>query len=353
MFVGIPKEKKHVNALDDLRWLGLAPVLQKWFMRSVRPGLRCRLQTSLVHTYGFKPGKSCADMLGLIRQTIHLSHVWGLELYIASQDVKTAFDAMDHDFLLTAMLRRGAGPGYTALLARELTNIEGIMRIDGANPSLPFDFQRGGKQGGIETPDCFNVYLEEALEKVIAAWVYRGWGFQLDGFVVTHAIWADNIILFCRDRCQLETMIKELGAAITEAKLQWKDSSLKILACGNAVGRLPVVSSKIGSTEYRYEAVTLLNILGDLFHGQGGSMVSVDHRQQRADALYYKHRPLLRSRGPLGPRLMAWYSSPATSCIYASEAWHLTSQILHQLRTWEFKRLRDMLQLRRREGEGN
>ena len=58
-------------------------------------------------------------------------------------------------------------------------------------------------------------------------------------------------------------------------------------------------------------------------------------------------------RGPLSYRLMAWTRSPATSCTYGAETWHLTAALLHNVRTWELKRLRDMLQMKRRSGEGN
>ena len=132
---------------------------------------------------------------------------------MAAQDVKTGPDTMDHDFLFHALMR----PGYAGILARDLTNVQGGMRIDGAEPSLPFDFQRGGKQGGIETPDCFNIYLEEAIGGVISAWDNGGLGFKLDSFRVTHAVWADNIIVFAADKAQLFKMIEELGHAVAAA----------------------------------------------------------------------------------------------------------------------------------------
>ena len=74
------------------------------------------------------------------------------------------------------------------------------MKIDGAQPSSPFDFQKGGKQGGIETPDCFNIYFEEAIAEVTSLWVRRRMGFKLDDFKVTHAVWADNVILFAANQ---------------------------------------------------------------------------------------------------------------------------------------------------------
>ena len=65
---------------------------------------------------------------------------------MATQDVLTAFDSMDHEYCLNAHARRGAGSGYVALLARELTGIEAAMQIDGAERCAPFPFEKGGKQ---------------------------------------------------------------------------------------------------------------------------------------------------------------------------------------------------------------
>ena len=50
---------------------------------------------------------------------------------------------MDHEFGLNAYLKRGVGAEYVAILARELTAVEGIMQVTGAKDSEPFAFERG------------------------------------------------------------------------------------------------------------------------------------------------------------------------------------------------------------------
>ena len=295
-FIGIPKDKKTAELFEDLRWIGLTPTLQKWYLRSLRPGLRARIHRSPVHTYGFKPHRSCSEILALVRQTIHLANVWGLPLYIAAQDVLTAFDAMDHDMCVESYIRRGSGFGYAYLLARELTAVQGRMRVPGAETSLPFDFQRGGKQGGVDTPDNFNIYLEEALHKVVETWALRGWGFKLDDYAISHAIWADNIIVFAGDRQQLDGMLVDLGRAISTAKLKWKTTSLQILGCGAVTNFSGTLSVKFGDFDYQYCIVRELPLLGSVFDSKGSSMTSFHHRQQRGDASYFKHRACLKHR---------------------------------------------------------
>ena len=186
----------------------------------------------MVHTYGFKPSRSTADLQGVLRECIHKATVWGISLFIASQDVRFAFDSMDHGFMLTAHQKRGLHNQFLALMARELCDIQATMQVQGTDPTEKNPFQRGGKQGGVSTPDEFNVYLEAAVEDVVKLWRDRAWGFRLDDTVISHATWADNIFILASSQEQLKTMLGELGQAHYNAHLEWKASSLEVMACG-------------------------------------------------------------------------------------------------------------------------
>eukprot|EP00959_Pyramimonas_sp_CCMP1952_P347471 7277665-Pyramimonas_sp.AAC.1 len=65
-----------------------------------------------------------------------------------------------------------------------------------------------------------------------------------------------------------------------------------------------------------------------------------------ADRVFYKSTAMLIARGPVPPRLRAWSSSPATSSLFGC------AEQLQGARRWEHARLRQMLRLRRRPGEG-
>ena len=126
-YIGIPKERKVTELFEQLRWIGLTSVLQRWMLISIRPQTRSQLSPSIVHTYGFKPSRSTSDLQGVLRECIHNATVWGIPLYIASQDVRFAFDSMDHGFMLTAHQRRGLHNQLLALMARELRDVEATM----------------------------------------------------------------------------------------------------------------------------------------------------------------------------------------------------------------------------------
>ena len=66
------------------------------------------------------------------------------------------------------------------------------------------------------------------------------------------------------------------------------------------------------------------------------------HRKVRLDKLCL----------PLGRRIRAWHDSPSMVAAYNADTWHITAQLLRELRTWELKMLRRMLKLQRRPDEG-
>ena len=70
--------------------------------------------------HGFKPGKRTNDIAALLKEILVYSTTWSRKVYIASQDVATAFDSMQHEPLLKNLQQRGLHPDYILALMREL-----------------------------------------------------------------------------------------------------------------------------------------------------------------------------------------------------------------------------------------
>ena len=110
------------------------------------------------------------------------------------------------------------------------------MMIPGCKETGRFNFEQGGKQGGVETPDIFNCCLEMIMSPLIESWVEKGWGVRLawdetdKPTLINHAVWADNIWLVAECPKILESMFQELTDAIYSASFAWKLSSLEVMA---------------------------------------------------------------------------------------------------------------------------
>ena len=355
-FLGIPKVT-NVRAFTDLRWICKAASLQKWYIRSLRPLLRQQLRPSSVHSYGFKPACRTNHLTALVRQLLHIAASWGVGLLVALQDVETAFDTMAHEHIATSMRARGVSSEVTVAHLRELTGIKATIHLPCVGSTPPFDYSKGGKQGGIETPDEWNTLIDYLLEPLVQSWSMRGFGFQIEtedaDVYIHHGIWCDNVVLFARDQVMLSIMIQEITCRFQEHGLCWKPSSLEVLPGGEFAGTFNYeFAIDQRGHHHIYNVVDEVVLLGERFDQQGSSLTSMRFRQAAGDRTFYKHRHILQTRGRVIPRIRSWCSSPATSAVFGCESWHLTADLLQEVQQWEYKRLRQMLRLRRRPGEG-
>ena len=142
-----------------------------------------------------------------------------MPLLTSIQDIRFAFDSLPHFLIKEALLSQGVSGQVTGLHMQELAGLQGFMVLPNVGATPRFDFGRGGKQGGVETPDEWNAVVNYVLEPVVRRWGALGLGFKLlvcDGVIselINHAVWADNIILFAESYEHMQTMINDLDSA--------------------------------------------------------------------------------------------------------------------------------------------
>ncbi|CAK0847987.1 unnamed protein product [Prorocentrum cordatum] len=363
----LPKSHR-IHELGDMRWIGKSPVLQKWFVRALRPRVRDSCRPSRVHTYGFKKCFSTADFNSVVREALYAAAVWNLPICVSGYDVSIAFDSMPHELMQDSLLARGVTARDVALLMGDLTGLRARITLPLAGTSEPFLFAKGGKQGGVETPDEWNCMTEHLMEPVVEKWTASSMGFKFPDeeggaqCLLNHAVWVDNFILFATDATMTKTMVDDVNVALgshTDAHghryLKWKPSSPEVMCSGSLRGADPatVTVTQYGET-LEYKRVDCMGILGDKFDDAGSTFVSYEHNIRIAEAHYFKHRNVLSNVGAsFRRRLKLWHDSTATRACYNCCTWHFTSGLLHAARRWENKMLRRILRLKRRPGESN
>jgi len=245
-FLGIPKtESPTCMEVRDLRWICKSAVTQKWYLRALRPNLRMQMHPSPVHSYGFRKNTCASDVNGLVRELMFISRVWALPLITAVQDIRYAFDSMPHDLVGRSLKSQGASALQTGLHLRELTGLQAFIHLPNVGCTRNFDFQKGGKQGGVETPDQWKALLEFLFVPIVKKWNQLGMGFALPeeaekpGKLFNHAVWADNVILFASSTEMMQQMISDLNGALEchvslegSRYLGWKPDSSEFVVSG-------------------------------------------------------------------------------------------------------------------------
>ena len=351
-YVGIPKpESESIPSLGNLRWISKLAGGQKWYQRGVRACLRRQLRPCDVWTFGFQKGRSTTDITSVLRHLLWIADTYhGHTIFLGCLDVKTAFDCMDHGLIARALRWRGVHPGTIFNIMRELSFVEARMSLPGCDPTEYFKFLRGGKQGGVDTPDIFTVVMEFVLGNSVHAWERQGLGFGCDagdGSSITHFIWADNIFLVSGSARGLQAMIDDATHSLYESGLAWKPSSLQYLVAGD--GRLEEYrfTCKLpGGQSMPLERVFNMKVLGEMLDDRGSTSTAVDYRKQCAEGQYWAHKHIFLSPAPVLEKLRAWERGPQCSAVFGCQSWCITKQLLQELWTWELKFLRRVFKMR-------
>ena len=334
--------------LEDHRFLALTSTMSKWYLRVVVLTFRKdeeRLPPREVHTLGFTTAKSTAHLTHAVRLALQTAALWkGVGVVIAVMDIQQYFDNMDHADMLGAMERRGYRKWILRALQREMLGLWGEATVADADPSQIFPFRKGGRTGGVETPFCANVMLEEALREEVRTWNAQGLGFNPQQgsdeqqVPFNHAIWADNVVLLANSPDQLQRMINGFTRALQKKlHMTWKPSSLEVMYSRGypKTSRRELETVDQAGRRLIFAEKTKITLLGDIMDDEGGSQPAREARRAQADKVYFRHAHLLERRELPIPERRAFVKAPAASAEYAAQTWTWNMAAALESRSWE------------------
>jgi RNA-directed DNA polymerase len=127
------------------------------------------------HSYGFRPGRGCKDALRRVDQLLKDGYT-----YIVDADLKSYFDTIPHDRLLS-LVGQKVSDGHVLSLIESFLK-QGVL--DGLQEWTP---EEGSPQGGCISPLLSNIYLDP-LDHLMAQR-----GFEMVRY-------ADDFVILCRSR---------------------------------------------------------------------------------------------------------------------------------------------------------
>ena len=108
---------------------------------------------TIVHTWGFCKGIGPEPVQDIIRTVVQKAFTWGYPILVSDLDVEQAFDHMDHIELDNVNEERGICTNARLAALRDYTNKEITARLNGVGTTKKFKMGKGGRQGGVRTPD--------------------------------------------------------------------------------------------------------------------------------------------------------------------------------------------------------
>ena len=163
---------------------------------------------------GFRSGFSTIDHLQVVNQVLERTRECKIPLCMIFVDYEKAFDSIEINAIANALIRQNIPKKYIRTLLNINTNCSTSIRLYHNDIVIPIN--RGVRQGDSISPKLFTATLEDMFRKL--NWENRG--IMVDGELLSHLRFADDIVLFAYDVQSATEMLKELNEASTQVGLR-------------------------------------------------------------------------------------------------------------------------------------
>ncbi|EYC41553.1 hypothetical protein Y032_0564g3526 [Ancylostoma ceylanicum] len=163
---------------------------------------------------GFRKGFSTIDHIHTVSRLIEVSREYKMPLCLTFIDLKKAFDTVETEAVLEALGNQGVPTQYIRIFRELYSNF--TTRISPFYDDITIDVRRGVRQGDTVSPKLFTATLEDVMRRL----EWDNMGVRVDGRLLHHLRFADDIVLITPSISQAERMLADFDDACGKIGLQ-------------------------------------------------------------------------------------------------------------------------------------
>ena len=177
----------------------------------------------LIDSYGYRPGKSAHDAVGMARQ-----RCWRYD-WVIDLDIKGYFDTIDHQLLMKAVQRHVQEKWLLLYIERWLA-APGVART-----GEQVERKCGTPQGGVISPLLANLFLHYVFD----LWMQKEFG------TIPFERYADDIIVHCKTKKQAIYVLEAIRQRLASCGLTMHPEKTKIVYCKDGSGRMIMITRNL------------------------------------------------------------------------------------------------------------
>lgn len=216
-----------LNVVSKLFMSGIIVLLKEWAKAHLGR------QWTEAPLFGFEAGCKCEDLLLCLQSRIAMASEWPRRhpIVVASTDIKQAFDYVTPHAVAGCLDYWHFPAALTRSLVRESSGSTATAVCPGLPPTSDFVMERSIRQGGVESPWCFNLIVRTIYSKCGSAMRSCGASVPLLGQVSLLG-WADNLLFIGESVKDVQLALDTFTAGMFSMGMRWKPSSMQYMYVG-------------------------------------------------------------------------------------------------------------------------
>ncbi|CAG9133706.1 unnamed protein product [Plutella xylostella] len=321
--VPVPKNKTgDLSRLNNYRPISLGTVIGKILERFLQPALANRLRLDDAQ-FGFRPGLATDSAIFSLKHTVKYYTERGTSVYACFLDLSRAFDLVNYNLLWEKLKNADVNSNVVSLLRYWYENQTNSVKW-GDTMSNDYRLECGVRQGGLTSPDLFNLYINDLIEELRGT----GIGCHVGGVCVNNLSYADDMVLLSPSIKALRRLLAICARYAEDHGLKYneKKTEMMVFKAGRGPDRVPPVFLK-GSP---VQVVNKFKYLGHILSSDLSDEADIE-RERRALAVRCNMlaRRFARATNEVKITLFKAYCQS----LYTSQLWfHYTKRAFSVLR---------------------